>query len=89
MASDIDKDTAKRIKEGIKEGIQSLGAGAGEQFNELREKVMVYREGANEFFDSMGEYMKEHPQKSSLIAGGIGLGVGIILGLLMRGGRRD
>jgi len=33
--------------------------------------------------------MKEHPQKSSLIAGGIGLGVGIILGLLMRGGRRD
>ena len=85
MSSGFDKDTAKKIKEGM----QNLGSEAEQQFNELREKVMVYREGANEFFDSMAEYIKENPQRATLIGGSIGLGVGIILGLLIRGGRRD
>ena len=85
MTSGTDKDTAHKIKEGI----QSLGADAGEKFNELREKMMVYREGANEFFDSMADYIKENPQKSAIIAGSIGMGIGVILGLLMRGSRRD
>jgi ElaB/YqjD/DUF883 family membrane-anchored ribosome-binding protein len=85
MSSGIEKDPTKKIKEGF----QSFGADAEEKFNDLREKVMVYREGANEFFDSMSEYIKANPSKSTLIAGGIGLGFGIILGLLMRGGRKD
>jgi len=85
MTSETERDTAKKLKESF----QSMGAGAEEKFNDLREKMMVYREGANEFFDSMAEYIKENPQKSSLIAGGVGLGLGVIIGLLIRGGRRD
>ncbi|MDH5654495.1 MAG: hypothetical protein OEZ34_01190 [Spirochaetia bacterium] len=85
MATEAEKETAKKIKEGI----QTLSSDAEKQFNELRDKMMVYREGANEFFDSMAEYIKENPQKATIIGSSIGLGLGIILGLLMRGGRRD
>jgi ElaB/YqjD/DUF883 family membrane-anchored ribosome-binding protein len=85
-------DVNEKIKENlkhIKEDASHYAERAGEGIREFREKMHVYREGANEFLDSMSTYIKENPQRSALITGGIGLGLGIILGLLMRGGRRD
>lgn len=56
--------------------------------HKVKERMTVYKEGASEFMDGMSEYVKENPQKSALIAMGAGVGLGIIIGLLLRG-RRD
>ena len=81
----------QKIKDGlhhIEERAQQLGQRATEQAQHVRERVSVYQAGASEFLDSMAVYIKENPQRSALIAAGMGVGVGIILGMLMRG-RRD
>jgi len=86
------KETGEKLKEGIKNlkgDAEQYRDFAEEGYREFREKMSVYREGANEFIDAMGVYIKENPQKSALIASGIGFGFGMIVALLLRGGRRD
>ena len=76
----------------LKDSVQSLKADVAELqdrasagLRELKEKGQVYREKSGEVIDSVAEYCKENPQQAALIAGATGLGVGVILGLLMRG----
>jgi ElaB/YqjD/DUF883 family membrane-anchored ribosome-binding protein len=44
-----------------------------------QEKLGVAREGAREYEDQLLNYVREKPVKSILIAGGVGLALGILL----------
>lgn len=72
----------------LEERAQQFGGKAAETVGQLRDRAGVYREGASEFIDSMAVYIKENPQRSAMIAAGVGVGFGIILGMMMRGNRR-
>lgn len=81
----------QKVREGIQhleERAQQFKERASEKAQQVRERVSAYQAGANEFLDSMAVYIRENPQRAALIAAGMGVGVGIILGMLMRG-RRD
>ena len=81
----------QKIKDGIhhiEERAQQLGQRASESVQQVRERAAAYQAGASEFLDSMAVYIKENPQRSAMIAAGMGLGLGVIVGLLLRG-RRD
>jgi ElaB/YqjD/DUF883 family membrane-anchored ribosome-binding protein len=82
MAEDTiqQESTAGRLKEKVQMARQK----AGEEWEHVRERLSVYGEGAEEFIDSLARYIKENPQRSAMIAGAAGLGIGLILGLLLR-----
>lgn len=61
-----------------------LGHQAREGVQQFRERVGIYQEGATEFLDSLALYIKENPQRAAIIAGVSGLGLGLLLGLLVR-----
>lgn len=85
MSSTTDKmSTAK-----LKEGMEHLRDEASEKFSKVREQALVYREGAHELLDSVSDYIKENPQTAAMIAGAVGMGIGMIFGMLIRPGRRD
>ncbi len=71
----------------LKEKYQQIKAKAGDELSNVRERMAVYGEGAEEFIDSVGRYVKENPQRSVMIAGAVGLGLGVLVGLLVRGRR--
>lgn len=73
----------------IRSSKEELTRKAQESLEQLKGKVAVYREGADEFIDALALYIKENPQRAAIIAGVTGVGLGLILGLLLRGGRRD
>ena len=85
MSSTSDKISPAKLKEGI----ENIRDEASEKFSKVREQAMVYREGAHEFLDSVSDYIKENPQTASMIAGAVGMGIGMIFGMLIRPGRRD
>lgn len=72
----------------LKEEASKLSDKAREELQKLKEKASVYKEGATEFLDAASTYVKENPQRSMVIAGVAGIGLGVIIGLLLRG-RRD
>lgn len=81
----------EKLKEGVqhlKDEASHLGEKARSGMNYLRDRTQIYQEGASEFLDSMSTYIKENPQRSAMIAGLTGLSLGVVLGLLLRGGRR-
>lgn len=71
----------------LKEKVQQVRARAGEEWSNVRDRVSVYSEGADEFIDSVGRYVKENPQRSVMIAGAVGVSVGVLIGLLLRSRR--
>lgn len=73
--------------ENVKNEAAHLRERAGEGYQHMKERVSVYGEGANEFIDAVGQYIKENPQRSAMIAASAGVGVGLVLGLLIRGRR--
>lgn len=73
--------------ESVKNEAAHLRERAGEGYQHMKERVAVYGEGAHEFIDAVGQYIKENPQRSAIIAASAGLGAGLILGLLIRGKR--
>ena len=88
-------ETQAKLKEGykhIKEGASQFRNRANDSLNEglkdFRDRASIYQEDAMEVLDSLSAYIKENPQRSAIIAGGIGVGVGLFLALFMRGGRR-
>ncbi|KAB2932965.1 MAG: hypothetical protein F9K24_08855 [Leptonema illini] len=82
------EDTMQQESPGrLKEKVQQARQKAGEEWEHVRERLSVYGEGADEFIDSVGRYIKENPQRSAMIAGAAGLGIGLIAGLLLRGRR--
>ncbi|GIX41326.1 MAG: hypothetical protein KatS3mg129_1059 [Leptospiraceae bacterium] len=78
----------KQKYEDLKQKYEALKGKAGEEWIHIKEKMQVYGEGAEEFFDSLSRYIKENPQRASIIAGALGLSIGFILGILIRGGKR-
>ena len=87
--------SGKRFHESVqhlKEGANQFGDRAQESFNEgwreFRNRASVYQGEANEFLDELAKKIKENPQQSALVAGAVGVGVGLVLGLMMRGRRR-
>ncbi len=84
MAEETMQDSAGgRLKEKVQQARQK----AGEEWEHVRDRLSVYGEGADEFIDSVGRYIKENPQRSAMIAAAAGVGFGLILGLLVRGRR--
>jgi ElaB/YqjD/DUF883 family membrane-anchored ribosome-binding protein len=78
---------SKQKYEELKQKYEALRSKVGEEWVHIKEKMKVYGEGAEEFFDSLARYIKENPQRASIIAGILGLSVGLILGILIRGGK--
>jgi ElaB/YqjD/DUF883 family membrane-anchored ribosome-binding protein len=78
---------SKQKYEELKQKYEALRSKVGEEWVHIKEKMQVYGEGAEEFFDSLARYIKENPQRASIIAGILGLSVGLVLGILIRGGK--
>ena len=78
---------SKQKYEELKQKYEALRSKVGEEWVHIKEKMQIYGEGAEEFFDSLARYIKENPQRASIIAGILGLSVGLILGILIRGGK--
>ncbi len=85
-------ENAEEIKGKIKEGVSQLReeaehfqGTAREKMKHLRGKVDVYRDEASELLDNTNVYIKDNPQKSTIIAGLSGFLMGIFIGLLIRG----
>ncbi len=86
--SENNEDAMTRLKDSVqslKADVAELQDRASAGLRDLKDKSQVYREKSGEVIGSVAEYCKENPQQAALIAGATGLGVGIILGLLMRG----
>ncbi len=79
--------TEKGRMDAIKEQAANLAGKAKEGMAKINERTQVYQEGAKEFLDSVGLYIKENPQRSAIIAVLTGLGLGILLGRISKRGR--
>ena len=82
------KESYQHLKEGASQFKNRANESLNEGLKELKDRASVYQEDAMEMLDSLSAYIKENPQRSTFIAGGIGVGVGLFLALLMRNGRR-
>jgi ElaB protein len=83
-----ERESMTKLKESLhvlKQDAHELQSRASATLRELSDRTARYREDAGEIIDAMAEYCKENPQRAALIAAGAGLGLGVILGLLMRG----
>lgn len=78
----------KQKYDDLKQKYEALKSKVGEEWVHIKEKMQVYSEGADEFFDALARYIKENPQKASIIAGLLGLSIGFILGILIRGDKK-
>lgn len=94
-ASNKFQEGVQQFQEGVeqmKKSAAQMSGRANETFHigmkEFKNRATVYQGDATEFLDSMAVYIKENPQRSALVAGAAGLGLGLILGLMTRG-RRD
>ena len=70
-------DIAKRAERAIHEGFESL-----------RAQTRVYADSAGERIDTAQKYVVERVQERPLTATVTALGVGVLLGFLLSGGRR-
>lgn len=83
FASEIEsrKHQAKLIKDRAREKYL-------EQVSDLKERIKQFGgeagEKAKQVIDNAGEYIKENPQKSALIGLSVGVGLGILIGMLIR-----
>lgn len=87
MAENADTLSTETPAGRLKEKYHQVRARAGEEWSNVRERLSPYGEGAEELIDSVGRYVKENPQRSVMIAGAAGLGLGVLVGLLLRGRR--
>ncbi len=83
-----DISVLKKKYEELKQKYDQLREKLGEEWVNIKDKMQVYGEGAEEVIDSISRYIKENPQRASIIAGLLGLGLGFILGMLIRGNKK-
>ena len=86
----LDQETTSKLKEGlmnVEEKAARLGQKATEKMDNIKTRAVVYQQTTGEFIDALAEYIKQNPQRSALVAGATGVGLGIIVGLLLR--RKD
>jgi ElaB/YqjD/DUF883 family membrane-anchored ribosome-binding protein len=67
--------------------IERLEHGVQEALDIARSRSKVYAEGAGEQFDTAQKYVTERVQERPLAATAIAVGAGVLLGLLLAGGR--
>jgi len=95
VASGVE-DKVKQIREGAGKASERIREGAERAQGVAREKYTVARDNVRQGYDrvtkdlsqlsdDVTEYVRHNPGKSVAIAAGIGF----VIGLLMRGGRRD
>lgn len=86
-AEDLERN-ARRAQREVRRRAQRLGSAAREKYDAAAESVRAgyqrVRHDAAQVTDTVNVYVRENPGKSILIAAG----VGFVIGLLVRGGRR-
>ena len=86
-AEDLER-SARRAQREVRRRAQRLGSAAREKYDVAAESVRAgyqrVRHDAAQVTDDLDVYVRENPGKSILIAAG----VGFVIGLLVRGGRR-
>jgi ElaB/YqjD/DUF883 family membrane-anchored ribosome-binding protein len=80
-AADELKETVSEIGQNVREIGSEIGDLAREKFTDVRDQAAGYykkgRKKASEWEEGVEDYIKEQPIKALLIAGGIGLLVGL------------
>lgn len=94
MSTEVESDNVTKFKEGLnslneglgsfKENAAKYGHAAAEEIEHLRGRLGEYQERSQEFLDVLSEFVKENPQHAAILAATTGLGIGLILGLLLR-----
>lgn len=74
----------KETLENLKHDALEIQAKAKETLNELKDRSQVYQETAKQALDQAAEYCNENPQKAAAIAAAAGIGMGVILGMLLK-----
>jgi ElaB/YqjD/DUF883 family membrane-anchored ribosome-binding protein len=69
-------DAAKRLEKVVKESVE-----------QIRAQSRTYSDNAGERLDEAQRYVVERVREKPLVAAGAALGVGLLLGLLLAGGR--
>ena len=78
------KELARRAEEAVRERAAQFREGAAQ----FRDRAQDYYDDASEHFDTYQRYIVERVQERPLVATGIAVGVGFVLGLILAGGRR-
>ncbi len=92
MSTEVESTgNAARIKDSLnaslgtfKENASKYGQAAAEEIEHLRGRLGEYQEKSKEMLDTISAFVRENPQHAAMIAGATGLGIGLILGLLLR-----
>lgn len=71
------RDAAKHFERAVQEGVE-----------QIRAQSRAYAETAGEQIDEAQRYVVEHVRERPLAATGVAVGVGVVIGLLLAGGRR-
>ncbi len=67
--------------------VERLEHGVQEALDLARSRSKVYAEGAGEQLETAQKYMTERVQERPLAATAVAVGVGVLIGLLLSGGR--
>lgn len=78
------RELARRAEEAVRERAEKLREGAGV----LRDRAKDYYDDAYEHLDTAQRYIVERVQERPLAATAAAVGVGILVGLVLAGGRR-
>lgn len=79
--------SVKKIKdnlENLEKKVKDMGRKAAGSAVKMKANAAHYQDEAAELLDSLAKYIDENPQKATIIAAATGLGIGIIVGLLLR-----
>ena len=82
-ANDALKDSEKRLRELIERGERALQQG----LETLKAQTRTYAGNAGEQLDVAQKYVTERVQERPLASTGVALGVGVLIGLMLAGGR--
>ena len=96
MSTEVESDNVRKLREGLNtlnEGLGSMkenaaryGQSAAEEIEALRLKLNQYQDRSKELLEVLAEFIRENPQHAALLAATTGLGLGLILGLILRRG---
>lgn len=70
-------DASRRFEQAVSEGIE-----------QIRAQSRAYADTASQQLEEAQRYVVEHVRERPLVSTGVALGVGVLLGLLLSGGRR-
>ena len=83
QATETLKDAEKSLRELIERGERALQQG----IETLKDQTRTYADSAGEHLDVAQKYVTERVQERPLASTGVALGLGILIGLILAGGR--